>query len=120
MSDFDNIFKHKIGSTVKSVVSMGKAPTCMQVVSRVLEECPGGAQYHYHCRQYTTDGYSTQLLKFNDVEIEACDILKDVKEFRDEDHSREMTNMRELETMRYKVRKELRDRDKKEGDDEPT
>jgi len=55
------------------------------VVHRIYHECPGGVQLNYDCRIVHADGtMSTQLVQFNEVELEEYghgeQVLTQVKE----------------------------------------
>jgi hypothetical protein len=110
MSELDKYFKHKINSTVKFTYRLNDKPTVMHIVSRELEECPGGIQYHYYCRQHTEDGYGTQLVKFNEVELEACDLKKDLEEYEAKEHEKRLANDKEFAKIRAEAMQAAKDR----------
>ena len=75
----DHGFKFKMDALVSPMLvrawtrPRGDRETCMgHVVSRILEDCPGGVQRHYHVRLFH-DGYppsvARDLTKFSEVEL---------------------------------------------------
>jgi len=74
----DELFEFKIGDEVTTKSdSTGTFPTLLRIGYRFLEECPGGVQRHYKCRQHFADGaISTGMIDFNENEIRACSFEK--------------------------------------------
>jgi len=110
MSKLDGFFKFKVNEVVKSsVMRLGEKMPYFQIVERLIQECPGGIQYHYKCRHLFDDGgISTNYIQLNEIEVQACDLEEDIKAFDKAQVEREFTNYRELERMKFKFRKELR------------
>lgn len=72
-------FKFEIGQTVKHVaqdlspkyrVQWQREESQWFIVSRLLEQCPGGVQRHYVCRGVSSYGVVADYIKFNEVELE--------------------------------------------------
>jgi len=117
MSKHDDLFKFKIGQDLKSHHKTDRMPVMVSVVSREFEECPGGVQFHYHCRHIGENGISTNLIKFNEIELEACNFQKELEKF----HAIDMEKEKEIEIahqkMRADVRKMLKEAEESKADD---
>jgi len=72
-------FKYEIGEIITTKESLfahmhtdperGKTtiPIILTVISRHMEQCPGGTQLHYICSYYTAQGYKAD--KFNEIQL---------------------------------------------------
>jgi len=110
MSKFDEFYKFNITETVKSKVQRPDGcPNLLHVVSRTMDECPGGVQFHYHCRQHFIDlGVSVKLVPFNEIELEACDFEEELRLHAEREVKRERDNYRVLRKMRMEVDEQLK------------
>ena len=73
--EHDELFRFKIGDVVKHAVDPEGVGPKLLVTSRLLEQCPGGTQLHYHARAWTATNNmvatSNQYARFNEVELRA-------------------------------------------------
>lgn len=51
------------------------APRLMIVNQRTMEQCPGGTQYQYACRNWNGASQDKTLTQFNEIEIAKWDVL---------------------------------------------
>jgi hypothetical protein len=76
-------FKFEIGSFVRHIGARPSAPAKrgfyykeseerMQIVERLLQQCPGGTQRHYKCRLFNASGgFADRENMLNEIELVA-------------------------------------------------
>jgi hypothetical protein len=57
------------------------APRVMLVSQREAEECPGGVQYHYNCREWSQGNTDSKIIRFNEIELQKWNREDFIKEF---------------------------------------
>jgi len=63
-------FRFEIGQTVRHVAGWQSR---LFVVSRFLEQCHGGIQRHYSCRQICLGMPDDELVRFTEIELQPLD-----------------------------------------------
>lgn len=66
-------FAFSVGEIIRPVVpdNRGRFAT-LQVIERQYSECPGEVQLSYACRAYHDGKMNTDLIRFNEVELQKC------------------------------------------------
>lgn len=112
----EDVFKFKIGSTVKAAHSISSGPVMFEVVSCWAEKCMGVEgeveQFHYNCRQYVKEGIGIRTVCFNEYELQECDFKEELKKQVEEDMENERINYEALQKMRMEVRKKFKEEEK--------
>lgn len=73
MSKFDEFFKFKVEEILQVSAQNGRGLILVQVVERMIQECPGGVQFHYTCRIHHEDSLGINYVKFNEIELKEYD-----------------------------------------------
>ena len=113
MSKLDEIFEHKITDIIRPIHRMDdESSIFLSVVHRMLEECPGGVQYHYYCRALSDSGVGNNIIKFNGAEVEACDMKSEMVKIDEARDKRQRIEYTKSQEMREEVRAMLKERRK--------